>query len=587
MGISGITLSIIAALLFSSTAPAAPMQAGCRTEWISKTASGQPAIGESFGIALSFDGRFVAFGSAAANLAPGDSNGLEDIFVVDRLIGSIERVSVGTGDVEGNGFSIDPDISNDGRYVVFTSSSSNWDPGDGHPGRDIYLRDRLLKSTELISVHLFPPSITNDGAGHARVSPDGRLVAFHHLEDILVTNDSNGRSDVFLRDRAHATTELLSVNSLGVQSDYQSANPVMSDDGRYVAFISEATTWFPGNSAYWHRAYVYVRDRRLNLLVPVNLGDSGKLGPGEAGWYIDISADGRFLAYEYGWGLFAELTPLFFSSLYVRDLTSGLGQPIAYSVFGSNATPSLHAPRKPSMSADGRFIAFQSEYDEHVLHSGNVLGANVFLHDRLTGLNLPVGLGPNGQWPSIPPQFAGEAYEPVVAPDGSSVAFRCEDPSFGSGNIFMNVYLRLCDWKQPQIYCDSKANSFGCRPSVSFSGSPSVSAGTGFTVQAQELIGQTAGMFFYSTRRAILTPFQGSYLCMEPPVQRLSLQPTGGGLPSSCSGTLSVDFNVWIASGADPTLIAGENVCIQAWTRDAGSAYGSNLSNAIAFVIGF
>jgi hypothetical protein len=563
-------------------------QGGCTTEWISKPANGQLAGGDSFAPALSSDGRFVAFGSIAPNLVPGDTNSSEDVFVVDRLLNAIERVSVGTGDVEGNSHSGVADISGDGRYVAMVSYSTNWDPGDTHPGPDIYVRDRLTKTTELISVHLTPPISTNNGSSAPRITPDGRYVVFNHGEDNLVVGDSNGWGDAFLRDRLTAMTELVSVDSTGIQSDYQSASPAISADGRFVAFVSQATNWYPGNPATsGPNAYVYVRDRVSKTLLPVNLSAQGKLGPGEADWKIDLSDDGRYLAYRYGW-LHLDLTPMSSNLLYVRDLVSGTTEPIGYSVFGNYGTPWPQTILfyNLSVSGNGRFVAFASEYDEHVLHSGNRGGMNVFLHDRLTGLTQPASLDPNGQWPNFLPT-GSIALDASVSSDGTAVAFSCKDPSFGSGNAAFAIYLRSCDWTAPQVYCDSQTSSFGCRPAISFSGSPSASAGSGFTVQAQGLIGKTTGMFFYSTGRAILTPFHGSYLCMEPPRRRLAVQNTGGGLPSSCTGVLSVDFNSWIISGGDPTLVAGENVCIQAWTRDAGSMYGSNLSNAVAFVIGF
>jgi len=581
--IAGITFSML------SVAGANATQGTCTTEWISTPGGGLPAIGDSSTSALSTDARFVSFTSSAANLVPGDTNGVVDVFVVDRLQGTIERASVGNGEVEGDGFSDASDISGDGRFVVFVSASKNWDPLDPHPGWDIYLRDRWMKTTELISVRITPPSSADDGANHPKITPDGRFIAFNEFGDNIVPGDVNGESDVFLRDRQSNTTELISVDSAGTQSDDQSANGVMSADGRYVAFVSEATNWFPGNLPQpFSRPYVYVRDRWMNTLTPVNLGPAGKLGPGAAGWDLDLSDDGRYLTFLYGvWSNF-EVTPMSTSMIFVRDLAAGITEPIGYSVFGNSGTanPGFLAPANPSISADGRFVAFESYWDEHVLHSGNTLGLNVFVHDRLTGLIHAAGLGPNGQWPSLPPQSGAEAYKPSISPDGKSVSFICEDPTFGSGNAFYNVYLRTCDWPGPQVYCDSQANSAHCRPTISFSGTPSASAGAGFTVKVDGLLGSVRGLFFYSTQKALLTPFQGNYLCMEPPVRRMPVQNTGGGLPSTCSGSLVVDFNAWMGGGMDPSLVVGQNVCIQAWCRDGNSPFGSNLSNAVAFVVG-
>ncbi len=562
---------------------------GCTTQWISTPGGGVPAFGDSLNSALSTDGRFVAFDSIASNLVPGDGNAASDAFVLDRQLNTIERVSVGTGGIEGNGGSGGPDISGDGRFVVFVSASTNLDPGDTHPAWDIYLRDRVTQTTQLISAHLSPPVKPNWGGAEPRISPDGRFVAFSFGEDIIVPGDTNGWGDVFLRDMSTGLTELISVSSSGVQSNEQSATPAMSADGRYVAFRSRASNWFPGNLPQpWSKDYVYVRDRQLGTLIPVNLNSIGKLGPGNAGNQLDLSADGRFLVYMYGFGGSVDLPSIWLSWFFVRDLFTGVTQPVDSSVFGNNAPPNpfLLSPSNPTISADGRFVVFESFDDQLVLHTGNTGGINVFIHDRLTGLTQGAGLGPNGQWPSLPPQTGAEAFFPSISPDGRSVSFSCEDPTFGSGNAFYNIYVRTCDWTQPQVYCDSQVSSLGCRPTVTFAGSPSVTTGSGFTVEVQGLVSSSSGFLFYSTGRPFLTPFQGNYLCMEPPIRRMPPQPTSGSQAPDCTGGLSVDFNAWIASGADPTLIAGENACVQAWTHDRGAATGANLSNALAFAIG-
>jgi len=575
-----------------SAAPVAAAQGRCSTDWVSKSSSGQPAMAHCRQPAVSTDARFVAFVSEASNLVPGDTNQTYDVFVFDRRLDNVERVSVGTGGIQGNGKSLMPDISGDGRYVVFVSESTNWDPRDTHPGPDLYLRDRVNQTTELLSVAFAPPVDPLGGSGSPKISPDGRFVAFEHSEDNILPGDANGYSDIFLLDRTTGVTELVSIDSASLQADNYCDKPAMSADGRFVAFTSNATNWYPGNRPKpLSYVYVYVRDRATKTLTPVNLNANGTLGPGSADWDIDLSADGRYLAYLYRWANALDPTLTWKTEGFVRDLVTGETQPVAFSVFGNNGSAGHLdnglGPDNPTISADGRFVAFDSRYHEHVLHSGNRAGVNVFIHDRLTGLTQAASLGPDGQWPSLPPQTAAEAFESCVSADGSSVAFICEDPTFGSGNAFYNVYVRSCDWTQPQVYCEAQVNSLGCRPSIEFSGAPSASAGSGFTVEARDVLGGKLGMFFYSTGLPILTPLGTGYLCMELPIQRTPLQGTGGGPPPGCDGTLSVDFNAWIATGADPSLVPGENVCIQAWSRDAASASGGNLTDAVAFLVGF
>ncbi|MBI5431996.1 MAG: PD40 domain-containing protein [Planctomycetes bacterium] len=558
----------------------------CSTEWISTPGGGQWALGDSTLSSLSSDGRYVSFHSGASNLVTGDNNGKPDVFVVDRWTHTIERVSVGTGGIQGNGSSGFPDISGDGRFVVFLSASTNLDPGDTHPAWDVYRHDRQTHTTLLVSKHLAPPTKPNGGASEPNVTPDGRFAVFNYGEDIVAPGDTNGQLDVFLTDMLTGVTELISLSSDQVQGNRQSGNGAVSADGRYVAFVSWASNWYPGCQAW--ESFAYVRDRSTGTLLPVNLTQEGVLDPtGYVAESIDLSEDGRYLVYKRLWYGSEDVAPMWLGGLLVRDLVAGTVEPIAYSVFGNNTSlpwTQFGGSENPAISADGRFIAFQSYFQELVLHSGNI-GPNIFVHDRLTGLTQPASLGPNGQWPSIPGQTYAEALYPAISADGSTVSFTCEAPSFGSGNAWYNIYVRSCDWSAPQIYCEPQRNSFGCKSAIEFSGAPSATAGEGFTVRARRLVSSSRGFLFYGTGYPCLMPFQGGYLCMDPPIVHVRMESTGGSASPDCTGSLSVDFNAWIASGADPRLVAGENVALQAWSRDPGSPFGTNLTDAVTFVI--
>jgi len=587
---SGMLTALVLAL--GAARPAVGFQ-GCTTELISKSASGQSASAHSSDSALSADGRFVAFNSGASNLVPGDTNGKGDVFVVDRQLQTIERVSVSSAGVEGNGHSGTPAISADGRYVVFISESTNLDPLDPDPRFDAYMHDRQTKTTKLVSIHLKPPAGVHPwhGSMFPSISPDGRYVLFTHGEDNIVSGDSNGSRDIFLKDMLTGYTELVSLSSSQTQADSDSLMGVMSFDTRYIAFISFATNWYPGNTKPpVSQAFAYVRDRLQGTTIPINPNNSFILDPCAGTGFLAISGDGSVIVYSYGWGGCLDKAPLWVASLFARDMLTGVTEPVDHTIFSNPSPPKypvvLLPSKRPSVSADGRFIAFESHHDDLVLHSGNTGGINVFVHDRVTGLNHPAGLGPAGQWPSLPPQTGAEAWLPSISADGRVVSFACEDPTFGSGNAAYNIYVRTCDWTQPAVYCASQLNSLGCTPSVSFAGSPSASAGSGFTIGVKRLVSSTFGLFFYSTHRPLLASFQGSYLCMELPIRRLALMPTGGNTSPDCTGGLQMDFNAWIANGVDPSLVAGENVCIQAWSRDAGAATTTNLSNALVFAIG-
>ncbi len=132
-------------------------------------------------------------------------------------------------------------------------------------------------------------------------------------------------------------------------------------------------------------------------------------------------------------------------------------------------------------------------------------------------------------------------------------------------------------------YCTGKLNSQGCIPAMSFLGSPSASLSSGFLLSASNLVPGNNGIFFYSKTGPAFVPFQGGILCVAAPVIRTTLGNTGGA--AACSGTLAIDFNAWIASGADPGLGSGSKVWIQAWLRDPVSATGTSLSDGVTFTV--
>ena len=141
---------------------------------------------------------------------------------------------------------------------------------------------------------------------------------------------------------------------------------------------------------------------------------------------------------------------------------------------------------------------------------------------------------------------------------------------------------RLAFHGGPTTYCIAQPNSAGCSPAILWSGTPSASQPVPFLVRAFQITPQVLGLAFYGYA-ANQSPFLGGTLCVAPPIRRTSLQPSGGS--TTCSGTFGADFNVLIQSGADPALVAGATVHAQYWSRDPGTATGSNLSNALRFTI--
>jgi len=260
---------------------------------ISLALDGSEADGASFTPAISGDGRSVAFASAASTLVSGDTNGTEDVFVYDRLSRTTERVSLSSLGEQGNGDSYSPAISADGRYVAFTSSASNLTAGDDNGELDVFVRDRVAQTTVLASVG--PHGTMGDGPSVApSISGDGRLVAFESDADTLVRGDTNGTGDVFVHDLATDATRRLSVGGNEQQTESPSFGPAISADGSSVAFESFSSRLVPDDTN--GALDVFVADVPTGSITRVSLATDGGLA-NDRSYSPSISADGRAVAF--------------------------------------------------------------------------------------------------------------------------------------------------------------------------------------------------------------------------------------------------------------------------------------------------
>lgn len=237
-------------------------------ERVSVDSAGNPAVGfVAASPSLSGDGRLVAFASGASNLVPGDTNASTDIFVHDRVTGTTVRASLDSAGSEADGSSFRPDLSDDGRVVTFDSEASNLVAGDTNGFSDVFVHDLQTGATERVSVdsaggeangQSVGPGIRGGSAFGARISGDGRLVAFDSIATNLVPGDTNTCQpffpnpgecpDVFVHDRLTGATVRVSVDSAGTQADGASTDPDISTDGSTTAFFSAATNLVAGDT---------------------------------------------------------------------------------------------------------------------------------------------------------------------------------------------------------------------------------------------------------------------------------------------------------------------------------------------------
>jgi Tol biopolymer transport system component len=394
----------VVAVILGATALATPAFASPTTVRVSADPAGGPGNGFSDFASVDGSGRYVTFFSTAGNLVPGDINATADIFLRDRVTGATERVDVSSSGAQANGFAQGPgSLSATGRYVVFASAASNLVPGDTNNEIDIFLRDRTAKTTRRVSLSTRGAQAKRDSYG-ASVSADGRYVAFGSFAENLVPGDRNGRRDVFVRDLRTGRTRLVSVRPDGVQGDGESTTPVISDDGRYVAFLSTSTNFGTTNLGGGNDAYV--KDLKTGALELVSLNAQGRqfyAGPAE----LAMSGDGRFVAFSA-----FELTP-FQPQVYVRDRTRGTT--VTASV-GPDGSASNGGSIQVSISHSGRYVAFQS--GAHNLDPGAPFFQNAYVRDLKTGTTTEVGRTSTGGYVN------GHQSGPAVSDNG--VAFRAE-----------------------------------------------------------------------------------------------------------------------------------------------------------------
>jgi Tol biopolymer transport system component len=229
------------------------------TERVSVASDESQADEGSAVLRMSDDGRYVAFTSVATTLVPVDTSDNSDIFVRDRTNGTTELVSVAFDGTGTDGANFAGDMSSDGRFVTFMSDATDLVDGDVDDPflrRHIYLRDRSLNATERIDVTSAETTGNREPQPESAVNGDGNYVVFASFADNLISGDTNGGTDLFMRDRALGTLERVSLTHLGGQpSDTMppaagpfSTVPDMSDDGRYIAFSSQADNLVPGDT---------------------------------------------------------------------------------------------------------------------------------------------------------------------------------------------------------------------------------------------------------------------------------------------------------------------------------------------------
>jgi Tol biopolymer transport system component len=571
-----VVLHAVAAALASLPASAQ------RTVRVSTSTFGDPAAGSTAHPSISADGRYVVFSSQATNLVPGDGNRAGDVFRHDRFTSETVRVSVSSAGIEGDASSdvgYAPSISADGRFVVFISGATNLVPGDTNRKYDVFVRDLVLGQTVRASESAAGGQ-ANESSFYASISADGRFVAFSSEADDLVPGDTNGVDDVFVRDLATGAIVRASVDAGGLEADGDSYEPVLSADGRYVAFSSEASNLAAGDAN--QVSDVFLKDTLTGATILVSANAGGSSGNGYSA-SPSLSADGRIVAFV---SLASDLAAgdlNGFEDAFVRDVSRGVTRLASVSTRGQQADDDTYYG--PSISADGRFVAFNSTAYSLVVPDA-FGGHDVYLRDLVSGVTTRDSVNTAGV------QGNGDSYAPSVSADGRFVAFKSAATNLveDDGNGFSDVVVRDRGSAQAALFCgaetfgqdcpcsnagdvargcDNSDNTHGAWladfGSASLSSDSLVIVATGATANSRSFLVQgTAG--------TAARPLGEGMSCLGPGARRLYVRNStaGGGLPLPGTGDLSVSARS--ASLGDP-IPAGTTRFYQLHYHDAAPFY--------------
>jgi Tol biopolymer transport system component len=358
------------------------------TSRVSKGLNGALANGQSQRPTVSADGRFVAFWSDATNLVSGDTNGAPDAFVHDRQAGTTIRVSVNSDGAQGNGATQRPVMSRDGTYVAFESAAKNLaggigavpvGGGDTNNVRDVFVYSMATHKTTRVSV-VSGGAQGNGESVRPSISADGHKIAFHSLASNLVSGDTNAKTDIFVHDLNTGQTTRVNVAADGTQANDGALSPSISANGAFVAFDSGATNLIPGQDGGIDD--VYVKDLNSGAVNRV----SNATGGGQAdrpSHDSSISGDGRFVAF------WSEATNIVAGDtntcgtpaepcedIFVHDRSTGGTRRVSVSSTGVEANNESFSP---AMSVDGRFVAFDS-LATNLADDPTVSGQDIFVH---------------------------------------------------------------------------------------------------------------------------------------------------------------------------------------------------------------
>ena len=335
------------------------------TTRLSESSLGAEADSSSFSVKLSDDGRFAVFQTNATNLFPGDTNAVSDVLLKDMQTGALTCMSCGLGGIVGDGASSSPAISGDGRFVAFQSAATNLVAGDNNIATDVFVREIATGTLEIASRATGVAGAQGSAtSGQARLSSTGQFVVFSSTATNLVTGDTNSQADAFVRDRLTSVTSRVSVATGGAQASGGvggATASTISADGRFVVFTSGQQTLSSGDTNTLADAFLHDRQTTTTERLSTTQGTTGScLDP-------TISADGSMLAFS---STFADLVAgdnnVVRDTFYRARTGTVLTRITAAGAVEANNTLEV-----PAFNGNGTKIAFQSAASNLVAGDSN------------------------------------------------------------------------------------------------------------------------------------------------------------------------------------------------------------------------
>ena len=385
---------------------------------------------------VSGDGRYVAYLSPATNLVAADTNGWTDAFVRDVVTNKNTLLSVSSTGVQANGPTLTVVAAADGRHFLFTAGGTSLTPGDANATADVFVRDTTSATTTLVSATATGASGNNASSAEA-ISSDGHYVAFDSLATNLVSDDTNGVGDVYVRDMTTGQTTRGSLGSAGQQLAAESTDADLSANGRYLAFVTRSSEVVPGVGNGF--AQVYVRDLTTGQVTLISKTPAG-LPAGADSRAPSVSADGKVVLFESAASDVVAGDSNGASDIFRYDGNTGAVTRISVGTGGveANGASSLSYPQHKGLDDAGCHAVFQSDASNLVANDVNNTG-DVFVWDCADGSVRRVSLHPDDVH-----QAAFASAHAAISADGNYVAFASRDPlqSYDTNN-HPDVYERF------------------------------------------------------------------------------------------------------------------------------------------------